>query len=144
MRAALLAQSGAACRRTRSAAVLLGLPTRPAWRDLVHVTRPGVTGSRTENGVKHHLAAFDDVDVTTVGALGVLGLARTAVDIGREHGYEDGVVAADAALRMGVPRPDAVAGPGPDDLLAARDRGPGGGRGSRTGVRRTWASRCCG
>lgn len=105
VRAALLAQQQGGLPSHASAAVLLGLPTRPAWRDLVHVTRPGVTGSRTENGVKHHLASFDDGDVTSVGELGVLGLARTAVDIGREHGFEDGVVAADAALRMGVPRP---------------------------------------
>ncbi len=64
VRAALLAQQQGGLPSHASAAVLLGLPTRPAWRDLVHVTRPGVTGSRTENGVKHHLAAFDAVDVT--------------------------------------------------------------------------------
>ncbi len=59
----------------------------------MHVTRPGVTGSRTENGVKHHLAAYGEDDVTTAGGQRVLALARTAVDLGREHGFEDGVVA---------------------------------------------------
>ena len=80
--------------------------TRPRWRDLVHVTRPGVTGSRTENGVKHHLAGYDERDVTSASGLRTTDLARTAVDIAREHGFEDGVVAADAALRMGATQGD--------------------------------------
>ena len=104
VRAATLAQVRAGVPSHGSAAVLLEMPTRPRWRELVHVTRPGVTGSRTENGVKHHLAAYGEADVTTAGGQRVLALARTAVDIGREHGFEDGVVACDAALRMGVPR----------------------------------------
>jgi len=87
-----------------AAAVLLDMPTRRRWRELVHVTRPGVTGSRTENGVKHHLAGFDEDDVLDLRGRRVFGLARTAVDIGREHGFEDGVVACDAALRVGLPR----------------------------------------
>jgi hypothetical protein len=66
---------------------------------------PGPACPRTENGVKHHLAGYDAADLDTVGPLRVLGLARSAVDIGREHGFEDGVVAADAALRLGVTRP---------------------------------------
>ena len=104
VRAALLAQHRDALASHGSAAVLLGMPIRPRWQEVVHVTRPGVAGSRTENGVKHHLAAFDDADLTTVEGLRSLNLARTAVDIGREHGFEDGVVAADAALRLGVAR----------------------------------------
>jgi hypothetical protein len=80
------------------------MPTRPFWRELVHLTRPGVTGSRTENGVKHHLAGYDEHDLAPGDGQCLLNLARTAVDIGREHGFEDGVVAADAALRMGCTR----------------------------------------
>jgi hypothetical protein len=104
VRAAVLAQQRVGLPSHSSSAVLLGMPTRPLWRELVHVTRPGVTGSRTENGVKHHLAAYGEGDLATVDGLQVLGLARTAVDIGRELGFEDGVVAADAALRMGATR----------------------------------------
>ncbi len=85
-----------------SAAVVLGMPLRPRWRELAHVTRSDVRGSRTENGVKHHLGTFRGGDVVQVEGLTVTGLARTAMDIGREHGYEDGVVAADAALRLGA------------------------------------------
>src|SRR3954449_11776586 len=104
VRAAILAQRLEAVASHTSAAVLLGMPLRPRWRELVHVTRPGVTGSRTENGVKHHLAGFDEHDVLDLRGRRVFGLARTAVDIGREHGFEDGVVACDAALRVGLPR----------------------------------------
>jgi hypothetical protein len=106
VRAALATQTRDGVASHASAAVLLGMPTRPFWRELLHVTRPGVTGSRTENGVKHHLAGYDERDVVVVDGLRSLELARTAVDIGREHGYEDGVVAADAALRMGATHAD--------------------------------------
>ncbi len=89
-----------------SAAVLHGFPMRPRWRDLLHVTREGVTGGRTEGGVKHHRAAFTEAEVTSIDGLAVMTAARTAVDIGREHGFEDGVVAADAALQRGAERAD--------------------------------------
>jgi hypothetical protein len=85
-----------------SAAVVWKMPLRPRWRDLVHVTRPGVTGGRTEHGVKHHPAGYRPAEVTVRHGLRVTGLARTAVDIGRESGFEDGVVACDAALRLGA------------------------------------------
>ncbi len=101
VRAAVLAMHTDAVPSHASAAAELGMPLRPRWRELVHVTRPGVTGSRTEGGVKHHLAGFGEADLATVGDRRVTGLARTAVDIGRESGYEDGVIAADAALRLG-------------------------------------------
>jgi hypothetical protein len=87
-----------------SAAAVLGLPLRPRWRELVHVTRPDVRGSRTENGVKHHLGQWREPDTVVVDGVRVTEPARTAVDIAREHGYEDGVVAADAALRAGSTR----------------------------------------
>jgi hypothetical protein len=106
VRAALLSARSDVVASHTSAAVLLGLPMRPRWRELVHVTRPGVTGSRTENGVKHHLAGYDATDLCVVDGLVVTGLARTAVDIGREHGFEDGVVALDAALRRGAEKSD--------------------------------------
>jgi predicted transcriptional regulator of viral defense system len=102
IRAALLVAMTPAVASHSSAAVLLGIPMLPRWRRLVHVTRHGVTGSRTEGGVKHHLAAYQDSDLATAHDLQVTGLARTAVDIGREFGFDDGVVAADAALRLGA------------------------------------------
>ena len=102
--AALLTAREPAVASHGSSAALLGLPMRPYWRGLVHVTRPGVHGARTEGGIKHHRAAFTDDDLAAVDGLTVMGLARTAVDIAREHGFGDGVVAADAALRLGARR----------------------------------------
>lgn len=110
VRAVALALRHAAVVSHGSAAVVLGMPMRPRWRELAHVTRPGVHGSRTENGVKHHLGTLAEHDLVVVGGLRVTGLARTALDVGREHGYEDGVVAADAALRLGATREDLVRG----------------------------------
>ncbi|HZJ04808.1 MAG TPA: type IV toxin-antitoxin system AbiEi family antitoxin domain-containing protein [Nocardioidaceae bacterium] len=106
VRAAVLSMRFGAAVSHGSAAIALSMPVRPRWRELVHVTRPGVTGCRTENGVKHHLAGFDGDDLTTASGMRVTGRARTAVDIGREYGYEDGVVAGDAALRLGSTHED--------------------------------------
>jgi hypothetical protein len=84
-----------------SAATLWRMPTRPHWHDLVHVTRPDVLGGRVEGGVKHHKGWWGD-DVVMLDELPVTSLARTAMDVARELGFEDGVVAADAALRLGA------------------------------------------
>jgi len=87
-----------------SAARLLGLETLNAKRSLSHIVRPGVGGSRTEHGVKHHLSRVSPREVETVDGIQVTGLARTALDIGREHGFEAGAVAVDGAMRRGVTR----------------------------------------
>lgn len=84
-----------------SAADLLGLPILRARPDLVHVTREGVTGSRNLHGVKHHGAVYHDSQVETAFGVPVLNLARTAVDIAREHGLVHGLPACDAARRRG-------------------------------------------
>lgn len=76
---------------------------RPA-KPLVHVSRHGVGGTRTEHGVKHHISRRSPGRVTEIGGLPVAGLARTALDIGREHGFEAGVVSSDSALRAGATR----------------------------------------
>jgi Transcriptional regulator, AbiEi antitoxin len=70
----------------------------------VHITRPGWPKAWTEYGVKHHLAPFRDEQVMHVNGLRALDIARTAVDIAREHGTPFGEVACDSALRMGVSR----------------------------------------
>ena len=87
-----------------SAAALHGIPLRPHWLSLHHVTRPGALGGRTDNGVTHHRARLEDLDLTERAGFVVTSLARTAVDVARLHGFEDGVVAADAALRLGAAR----------------------------------------
>lgn len=77
---------------------LIGAP------DLVHVTRSGVTGSRRRDGIVQHGAAFEAAAVRKIDGLRVLPLARTAIDVAREHGYAAGLVAIDSALRLGATR----------------------------------------
>jgi hypothetical protein len=84
-----------------SAARAHGLPMLRDHVELVHVTRPGVGGARTDHGVKHHIGRVLP-EVLTVGRLPVTNLARTALDLGREHGIGQGVGACDAAMRRGV------------------------------------------
>jgi hypothetical protein len=113
--ASLVLRSGAVVSHC-SAAAALGMPLRPRWRELVHVTRAGVHGSRTESGVKHHLGLLGDVRILTVD-----GRVR-----GRSSGCGRGAAA------RGHP-PGAEAGAGADDVLAPRDRCAGGGRGRGRG-----------
>ncbi len=72
----------------------------------VHITRPGSTAAWTRAGVKHHLARYTSDQVHKVNGLDVMDLARTAVDIAREHGPPYGEIACDAAMRLGVSRRD--------------------------------------
>jgi hypothetical protein len=85
-----------------SAAVLLGLPTLRQPRPLVHVTRLGSPRATTRDGIKRHQSPILDEYVVQRDGLRVLGLARTAVDIAREHGLVHGVTAIDAARQLGV------------------------------------------
>lgn len=87
-----------------SAAYEHGLEILTPPQPHVHVTRQGVTNAWTKAGVKHHLARFHSDQLVVVDGLEVLNVARTAVDIAREHGPPYGEVACDAALRRGVPR----------------------------------------
>jgi hypothetical protein len=85
-----------------SAARALGLGMLRPKLQLTHVTRPDVVGSRTEHGVKHHLAKTVPEDLRRVDGIPITGPARTALDIGREHGFAAGLVACDSAMRAGV------------------------------------------
>lgn len=74
------------------------LPRKPQ----THVTRHPVIGTHNKWGVKHHLAPYLDSQLAEANGFAVLGPARTAVDIAREHGRPYGVVAMDSARQMGV------------------------------------------
>jgi hypothetical protein len=87
-----------------SAALLHDLPLLPDEERLVHVTREDITGGRRRHGIAQHGAPITPAEATRIDGLPVLRLARTALDIGREHGYDAGLVACDGALRRGVPR----------------------------------------
>jgi hypothetical protein len=111
-----------------SAARSWGLPMlRPPF-ELTHITREGVGGARTEHGVKHHLTRLGLLNTERIDGLPVTGLARTAVDVAREHGWKCGTVTFDRALRMGVDLADLDAEinimrnwPGVTGSKAARD-----------------------
>ncbi len=85
-----------------SAARLLDLPMLNPRNALSHLTRPGVGGSRSEHGIKHHLGRQLPEGNVEVDGIMCTGLARTALDLAREHGLPAGLVACDAALRRGV------------------------------------------
>ena len=88
-----------------SAAYAWGLPILRPREPMVHVTRQRVQGTRTEHGVKHHLVRRLEGPYVAEG-LPVTSLARTALDIAREHGRLAGLVACDAALRFGATHAD--------------------------------------
>jgi hypothetical protein len=89
-----------------SAAIVLGMGAPDPRTALVHVSRTKVHGDAVRAGVKHHLAPFRDVDLAQLDGLRLLGHARTALDMVREHGRAHGLAACDAALRAGVARSD--------------------------------------
>ncbi len=86
-----------------SAALLHGLELLTTG-ELIHMTRTGVLGGRTEHGVDYHPARIPPEDVVSVLGRACTSLARTAVDVAREEGYLAGLVVADQVLRCGVPR----------------------------------------
>lgn len=87
-----------------SSAIILGLGAPDPRRSLVHVSRPKVHGDRERAGVKHHLAPYRPEDRCIEDGLPLLGRARTALDMTREHGRAHGLAACDAAMRGGVTR----------------------------------------
>lgn len=89
-----------------SAALLLQLEVLHERTPFTHVGRPGIVGSHIRHGVKHHLAPYSPDQVVSVGGVPVLEGPRTALDIARECGHLQGLVAADSALRAGATRAD--------------------------------------
>lgn len=92
-----------------SAALVHRLPLlRPQDAD-VHITRTDMRGTRTKAGIRHHGARYPNGRVARLEGLDVLDIPRTVVDMAREHGYRDGLVAADGAMQLGVSRSDLAA-----------------------------------
>ena len=75
----------------------------------IHVTRPGVTNAFVKHGIKVHLARYASEQVVCVDGIDVHDMARTAVDVAREHGLPYGEVACDSAMRHGVSRQELMA-----------------------------------
>ncbi|TFV62367.1 UNVERIFIED_ORG: hypothetical protein E4P37_17195 [Bacillus sp. AZ43] len=85
----------------QSAAVLLGLPLWGARLDRVHITRRPPASSQASGPLRCHVARFGDDEVTTVGGIAVIDVARTALDLARSLPFEAAVVVVDAALHGG-------------------------------------------
>lgn len=106
VRASLLHAAPDALASHQSAAALHGMPLRPRWRGEVHLTRPGVQGTRRQSGSTVHPASVPEQDDVLVDGFRTTSLARTALDVARGRGHEDGVIASDAALRLGATHAD--------------------------------------
>jgi hypothetical protein len=87
-----------------SAAYPLELPVLREPEPTSHLTHPGLVGTHRRHGIAHHLAPYSPEQACRVGGVEMLGLARTALDITREHGELAGLVAVDSAMRKGVTR----------------------------------------
>ncbi len=102
-----------------SASLALGMGSPHPETALAHISRPKVHGDAVRAGVKHHLAAYRDDDVVEAHGLRVLGPARTALDMAREHGRVAGLAACDVVLRLGCTREELA------DVLARMRCWPG-------------------
>jgi hypothetical protein len=85
-----------------SGALVHRLPFLDPRDGLVHITKYGAPRARVRHGVKHHQSRYRQDAVIWIDGIPVLGLARTALDITREHGFTAGVCAIDAVRQQGV------------------------------------------
>lgn len=88
----------------QSAAVLHELPYAGDTPDRIHVTRLTGSNGRSQGFLTVHKAPLLPDEITAVDGVPVTTLARTAVDLARTSSYEWGVIAMDAALRLGADR----------------------------------------
>ena len=86
-----------------SAAVVLDIDVLSERLGSLHLTfrDPGARGLEK---VSSHVFAVRDEEIVEVKGLLLTGIGRTVVDIAGSGTFEDGVVAADSALRAGLPR----------------------------------------
>ena len=82
-----------------SAAVLHGFDLWQPALARVHLTSE-TDASRLQPDVHHHQAELQPDDVAIVDGLRVTSIDRTLVDVARTSNFEQGVVAADSALRL--------------------------------------------
>jgi len=105
-----------------SAAAPNGLPLVDVTNSLTHLTRDGEhQSSRTQAGVKHHVAALGPEQVLTGEWFPFTDPLRTVLDLSREFGYRTGLVAGDAALRLGADHQELLARA---EALSTEPRGP--------------------
>jgi len=102
----------------RSAALVHGLPVMATSQPAVHLTRRARSGARLSSRRVVHAGPLEPDEVVTVCGLSVTSIARTLVDLAREHYGRAALAAADAALHHQLVGAEAVRAA----LLAARNR----------------------
>lgn len=85
-----------------SAARVLGLPVLEVVEPASHITSVAKSGARRAAGITRHRDLLP-LCVEVRGGLTATSYARTAIDIGRLHGFRHGLVAVDAVRNLGVP-----------------------------------------
>lgn len=85
-----------------SAACLHGIDLLRPPGQVVQVTNPATHSGHRRRTLRTFCASLDPDEICTVHGVPVTTAARTIVDIARTFGFEQGVVAADHALRRGL------------------------------------------
>ena len=85
-----------------SAAVLLGIPLWSTHLGIVHVTRARAANGGRSGSLLCHTATLSEDDITVVNGMEITSAARTIADLARMLTFEQAIVAADGALRMGL------------------------------------------
>lgn len=104
-RAALMRSQRPAVLSHDSAARILEIATLDPPVPASHLTHPGAGSSTTRGGVMHHHEQLP-LCVEDVDGLMTTSYARTALDIGRQHGFDHGLVAIDSVRHKGVSKAD--------------------------------------
>lgn len=86
-----------------SAAVAHRLAVLRGRLDVVHCTDP-VRSARNRSGVVAHRYSVEPAEVVRLHDVLITSIGRTVVDVAGAAPFEEGVMVADAALRIGVPR----------------------------------------
>lgn len=81
-----------------SAAVMWGLPTWNTALDRVHTTRARRSGGLRTSCLHSHTAPLDPDEVRWIDGIAVTSATRAVLDVARTEGFEQAVVAADAAM----------------------------------------------
>lgn len=104
-RAALMTAQRDAVLSHDSAGRALGIDMLEAELPGSHLTHRGARGSRTTSGITRH-RDLQPLCIEIVDGVAATSYARTAIDIGRLHGHQHGLVAVDCVRGMGVPLSD--------------------------------------
>lgn len=104
-RAALMASQRPGIASHDSAGRILRIPMLEVVEPGSHLTSVGKVGARRSAGITRHRDTLP-LCVEVRAGLQTTSYARTAIDLGRLHGFRQGLVATDAVRNLGVPLSD--------------------------------------